>query len=106
MIPLDLRHVHTRSGIRKDDLPGGPGPYGPADPLEAQGGLWERHPHRGHLEPAGLQVFQEGQPPHAKGDTGQMHEAQDGQRGCTLGVPRPKCCFKSRIVSSIENLAP
>jgi len=94
MIPLDLRHVHTRSGIRKDGLPGGPGPYGPADPLEAQGGLWERHPHRGHLEPAGLQVFQEGQPPHAKGDTGQMHEAQDGQRGCTLGVPQAKMLFQ------------
>ena len=37
---------------------------------------------------------QEGQPPHAKGDTGQMHEAQDGQRGCTLGVPQAKMLFQ------------
>ena len=34
------------------------------------------------------------QPPHAKGDTGQMHEAQDGQRGCTLGVPQAKMLFQ------------
>jgi hypothetical protein len=52
MIPLDFLQVRARSGIGKNDLPGGPGPQGPTDPLEAQGGLRERHPRRGHLEPA------------------------------------------------------
>jgi hypothetical protein len=94
MIPLDFLQVRARSGIGKKDLPGGPGPQGPTDPLEAQGGLRERHPRRGHLEPAGLQVLDESQPPQAKGDTGQVHEAQDGQRRCTLVIAQAEMLFQ------------
>src|SRR3989442_15646456 len=94
MIPLDFLHVRTRRGIGKNDLSGSPGPQGPADPLEAQRGFRQGHPRRRHLEPAGLQVLEESQPPQAKGETGQMDEAQDGQRGRTLEVPPAKMLFQ------------
>ena len=70
MIPLDFLQVRARSGIGKNNLPGGPDPQGPTDPLEAQGSLRKRHPRRGDLEPAGFQMLDESQPPQAKGDTG------------------------------------
>ena len=90
MIPLNFRHIRARSGIGTNDLPGSPGPQGPADPLEAQGRLRQGHPRRGHLEPARVEVLDEGQPPQTKRETGQMHKAQDGQRRRTLIVPQPK----------------
>jgi hypothetical protein len=99
MISLNFRHILARSGIGKNDLSGDPGPHGPADPLEAQGSLRQGHPRRGPLEPAHVEVLDEGQPPQTKRETGQMHEAQDGLRRCALVVPQPKvltfplCCF-------------
>ena len=90
MIPLNFRHIRARSGIGTNDLPGGPGPQGPADPLEAQGRLRQGHLRRGHLEPARVEVLDEGQPPQTKRETGQVHEAQDGQRCCTLVVAQPE----------------
>ena len=105
MIPLDFLHVRPRCGIGQNDLPGRPCPQGTANPPEAQGASG-RDTRRGHLEPTSGEVLNKGQAPQTKGETGQGHEAQDRQRGRTLVIPRPKCCFKSRIVSSIENLAP
>ena len=90
MIPLDFLHVRPRRGIGKNDLSGSPGPQGPADPLEAQRGFRQGHPRRRHLEPASFEVLEESQPPQAKAETGQMDEAQDGQRGRTLIVPQAK----------------
>src|SRR5207244_1084044 len=43
-----------------------------------------------HLEPASFGVLEESQPPQAKGETGQMHEAQNGQRGRILVVLQAK----------------
>ena len=94
MIPFDFLQVRARGGLGKKYLPDGPGPQGSADPLETQGRLWESHPGRRHLEPAGLQVLKEGQAPQAKGDTGQMDKAQDGQRGRTLVVPQAEMLFQ------------
>ena len=50
MIPLNFLHVRARSGIGENDLPGGPGPQGPADTLETQRSLGEGHPRRSHLD--------------------------------------------------------
>jgi len=86
-ISRDFRHVRTRSGIGQNDLPGGPGPQGPTNPLEAQGCFWRGHPRRGHLQPTSVEMLHESQPPQAKGDLGQMDKAQDGQRRRTLLVP-------------------
>ena len=94
MIPLDFLHVRTRRGIGKNDLSGSPGPQGPAAPLEAQRGFRQGHPRRRHLEPASFEVLEESQPPQAKAETGQMDEAQDGQRGRTLVVPQAKMLFQ------------
>ena len=88
MIPLDFRQVRPRTRIGKNDLPRGPSSQGPTDPLEAQRGFRQRDPRRTHLEPAGRQVFEEEQAPHAKRHTGQMDKAQDGQRRRTLVVPQ------------------
>jgi hypothetical protein len=75
MLPLDFRHVRTRTRIGKNDLPCGPRPQGPTAPLEAPRGFRQRHPRRGHLEPAGLWVLEESQAPYAQRHTGQMHKA-------------------------------
>ena len=81
MIPLDFLHVRPRCGIGHNDLPSSPCPQGTANPLEAQGGFRQGHPRRGHLEPASGEVLNEGQTPQTKGDTGEVHEAQDRQQG-------------------------
>jgi hypothetical protein len=94
MLPLDFRHVRTRTCIGPNDLPCGPRPPGPTAPLEAQRGFRQRHPRRGSLEPAGLQGLEEGQAPYAQRHTGPMHNAQAGQRRRTLRVPQPAIWFQ------------
>src|SRR5438132_5951445 len=106
MIPLDFRHVRARSRIGKNNLPGGPGPQGPTHPLEAPGGFRQGLPRRGPLEPASVEVLDEGQPPQTQSETGQVHKAQEGQRRRARVVPNPPWCFKSRMVSAIEKRAP
>ena len=66
MIPLDFCQVRPWSGLGKNDLPRRPGPQGPADPLEAQGGFRQGYPRRGHLEPVGCEVVDESQPPQTR----------------------------------------
>jgi hypothetical protein len=94
MVPLNFLQVRARSGIGKNDLPRRPGPQGPAKQLEAQRGFRQGHPRRGDLKPAGLQMLEEGQTPQAERETGQVHEAQDGQRGRTLVIAQAEMLFQ------------
>ena len=91
---LDFPQVRASGSIGKNDLPGGPGPQGPSYPLEAQRGFRQGHSRRGHLEPTSFEVVDKSQSPQTKRETGQVHEAQDGQRRCTLVVAQPEMLFQ------------
>jgi hypothetical protein len=99
VISLDFFQVRARTCIGQNNLPRGPSSQGPTDALEAQRNFGQRHPRRGHLKPSGLQVLHECQSPQTQRETGQMHEAQDGQRRRTWVVPQTDRRFKSHFGS-------